>query len=267
MTATVQGSRRALLAAALAAAGGAGALSGCGGSERAEPRSPATSGDEPRTVRRVVDEDSDDGGGEDGFTVEGTVGHLDPDDIRHGLEPHNGALSRCYEARGKKLKFVDGKVDLKFKVAPDGTVRWVQMADSSLGAWAVERCLLEIARGATFAKPRGGKDAEFSVPIDFADPRARATWLTEEEGEAQVRSRVDELSACAAAAGVADPRGVWVTLYVGPRGKVKSAGFATRGDGPLEDAWVDCAEDRVLTWKLGDPRGRIVKLGFQYNAM
>ena len=206
-------------------------------------------------------EDDEDEGDDDGMEVEGLAGHLDPYDIQRGIEPHGAALADCYHSKVKKLRFVDGKIEMQYKVGRDGAVKAVQLIQSDLGAWPIELCMLDIARGMTFKKPRGRGDADFSVPLDFTSGRSNARWLSEEASYAEVEPYLPQLEDCAGT-----PPGVSVTLYVGPRGKVQSVGFASRKDAPFSDEWAECAQQLIMEWQLTDPRGKIAKLGFQYNA-
>jgi TonB family protein len=234
----------------------------CGGADKPEPREP-----EPAPREKVAaihdpsihdgeDEQEDDG---EEFEVEGLSGHLDPYDIERGIEPHSTALSDCFYSRVKKMKFLGGKVEMKYKVGRDGAVKSVQMKESSLGSWQVEKCLLDIARGMSFRKPRGKGDADFSVPLDFTSARS-VRWLTEEAAESEVDEYLEQLAECEGRA-----PDVWVTLYVGARGKVKSVGFASQSVA-LEDEWAECAEQSVMAWQLTDPRGQVAKLSFLYNG-
>ena len=43
---------------------------------------------------------------------------------------------------------------LHWDIKADGTVTAVKLAESDLGAWPIEKCLLDVARAATFDKPR-----------------------------------------------------------------------------------------------------------------
>jgi hypothetical protein len=233
----------------------------CGGADKPEAEEP-TKVSEDDKVEAVHDpsihdddpEEEDDGE----FEVEGLAGHLDPYDIQRGIEPHQEDLSDCFFSRAKKNKYLGGKIEMAYKVARDGSVKTVQMKESSLGAWQVEKCLLTIARSMSFKKPRGKGDADFSVPLDFTSARS-VLWMTEEAAESEVAEYQAELEECGRA------RNVYVTLYVASRGKVKSVGFASQ-QGPLEDEWADCAEEKVMAWQLTDPRGKVAKLSFLYNA-
>ena len=64
---------------------------------------------------------------------------------------------------------------LHWDIRKDGTVTAVKLAESDLGAWPIEKCLLEIARAATFDKPIGG-DADFSLPLDFSAKGRLEVW-------------------------------------------------------------------------------------------
>jgi TonB family protein len=166
-------------------------------------------------------------------------------------------LEACYADNVGKLRFISGTVQLKFRVATDGTVKRVQVAEGTLGAWPMEKCLLGIARRMSFSRPKGG-EAEFSFPIEFPG-RGRVVAMDEALVEAELVPKLAELAACPEEAQVPAPREVMITVYVGPGGAVKSAGFGTPSDRPYEDAWADCAYAKALAWKLPDPRGKIWK--------
>jgi hypothetical protein len=142
----------------------------------------------------------------------------------------------------------------------------VKLAESDLGAWPIERCLLEVARAATFGKPTGG-DADFSIPLDFSSRGRFNLWDELESLKAVGGGQVAALDACAKAKGVQGPppEDVTITVYVGPQGKAQSVGFASARS-VLEDAWAECAEKAALAWRLPDPRGAVAKLAVRYRA-
>ena len=234
----------------------------CGGSDRS-PRAPVDDellDDEAPTSRRSRapgDPDEDEQQDDDGVEIKGTRGHLDPQDIQAGFDPQSEALAKCYHARVKRLRYVGGKVSLRYTVSRDGTVKRVQIEKGDIGAWPVEKCILDIARAMTFRKPRGG-EAEFAVPLDFAATQS-VNWWAEYRAEEEVGDVIDALDECGQA------RDVWITLYVANRGVVKSVGFASPAKMPLPDEWATCAEDEIKTWVLSDPRGRAAKLSFRYK--
>lgn len=234
-------------------------LVACGGSDKSADgpgdNDKITIGD--RHAARHTNTPDDDDEPED-IEIQGTRGKLDSYDIEQGTKPHNTDLAQCYFSRVKKKKYVGGKIQLKYIVARDGTVKQVQMEQSDLGAWPIEKCLLDIARSMKFPKPKGG-EAHFSLPLDFTSNRG-VQWWTEERVDQEVGDVMGQLSDCEGSA-----NDVWVTLYVGNRGQVKSVGFSSEAETPIEDTWADCAEAKVKEWVLTDPRGRIAKMMFRFN--
>lgn len=241
------------------AAGAAGTLSlalavtGCGGKGKpaSEPAKPPP--------RPYVDDEVD-----DGMAVESSRGRMDPAAIEAGLSPHKAALSECYTSRVGKRRWLGGRVSIHWDIQGDGTITAVRLAESDLGAWPIEKCLLEAARAATFARPIGG-DTDFSIPLEFSLQGKRELW-DEDRSLRAVGGQVALLDACAKAKGVQGPmpEDVTITVYVGPQGKAQSVGFSSPKS-VLEDAWAECAEKAALAWRLPDPQGVIGKLAVRYR--
>ena len=235
-------------------------LAGCGGAaskpvvatKLAEPVAHRT-----RTIP-VADPES-----EDGVELVSTRGRVDPNAVAAALTPHRDDLSDCYTSRVGSRRWLGGRVVLHWDINKYGEVTAVKLADSDLGAWPVEKCLLEVARAATFAKPIGG-DADFAVPLEFT-ARGRAAIWDETKGLRAVGGQIAKLDQCARAKGVKGaPRDVTITLYVGPQGKAESVGFSSPQT-VLDDAWVGCAETVAMAWRLPDPRGSVAKLAVRYR--
>ena len=240
----------------------------CGGSDKkAEEPAPGDDriaiGDRDPSTREplVTGDDDDDDDGD--LQVSGLKGRLDAYDIERGVQPHAGTLTACYNDQVRRKRYIGGDVELKYLISKAGEVKRVQLAKSDLGAWNIEKCLLETARQMTFAKPKGG-EAVFSLPLEFSATRS-VQWLEDDVGQAQAKPFIDQLRDCAKEAETHNPRDVTVTVYVGPRGEVKSAGFASEARREIPDAWADCAEAKIKAWTLADPMGRIAKLAFRYN--
>lgn len=237
---------------------------GCGGSEAPAPAAPAVE-DEPPTKRLNkyphADDDDDD---DSDLEVEGLRGRIAPGDAEAAVSPHAGSLQRCYTDVIGKRKYIGGRVELKFFLSKDGILQKTQVLSSDLGAWPVEKCLLDVAKAMTFKKPKGGP-ADFTLPLEFS-ARGNAIWWDADRGDAEVGERRIELAACAEEVAVEDPSNVMVTLYIGTRGQVQSVGFANQGAEPIAEAWANCAEAKALAWTLSDPKGRVAKIGFGYNA-
>ncbi len=247
------------------------ALIGCGGAGKGAGDS---SGDSSRRAGQASG--MDDGAGEaepeaereqqetEQIAVTGTKGRLEAQQIQAGVAPRAAALQACYDAQLVQKKFVSGKLVLDMVVAKSGQVGRARIAESDVGDWTVERCVLGVARKMTFASPKGGDgEAQFQVPLNFASGGpALETW-PQEQIAAAVQGKRAQLEACDGQAGGAP---VNVTLYVGNRGEVKAVGFASAGDEPVADAWAECAARAVSSWTMPDPRGKIVKASFVHGS-
>ena len=227
-------------------------LCSCGGPHKNTSQRPVA--EHTRDAAEPEDDSSDD------LQVEGLLGTIDAADAQPIVQRQFPALESCYSENVGANRFVGGEVELRFHVARDGSVKWVTADKSDLGNWAIEKCVLGVARKMTFPKPKGG-EAELRFPIDFPG-RGSVVPLDEERAAAELQPVTGELASCA---GALHGR-VTVTVYVGPGGEVKSAGFATDGE-PFEDAWAECALGKALAWKLSDPHGTIWKIqGFYGTA-
>jgi TonB family protein len=236
----------------------------CGGSERPAVQDPDRgaesegddAGDMPEHRRSAVPDVGDE---DDGMEVRGLRGRLDQYDIQKGLKPHLGEIAQCHKSKTRRRRYVGGRLTLKYVVGKSGAVKQVQIIESDLGAWDVELCVLEIARAMRFARPKGEADADFTVPVDFP-ARGNVQWWEEERADEEVKEKLADLEECED-----PPADVWVTLYVGTRGEVKSVGYASPDTTPISDEWAECATDMIRSWVLSDPRGRVAKTGFRYS--
>ena len=228
------------------------AAAACGGAEKKETVKPV----DPPVDHKLGDGPPDDGDEPDDIQVEGLRGTLDVSEIQPVVEKRWGEIEGCYAAGIGRNRFVGGKLELKFRVNRDGTVKRVQVAEGDLGAWQVEKCVLDVARAMTFARPKGG-EAEFGFPIEFPG-RGAVGILDDAAAETQLAPDLAELDECAEAAG-GRPEQVRITVYVGAGGRVLAAGFATPAEEPFADEWADCAAEKALAWRLADPRGKVKK--------
>ena len=243
-----------------------GLFAGCGGSSAQQPESPTRAEpdidpDRPG-YRRAATPDLEDGD-DDSMQLEGTRGRLDTYDIQEGMRPHVGDLERCYTAKLGQRRYVGGDVEFAFVVSRDGTVKQVQILQSDLGAWPMEKCMLEVCRQMTFVKPTGGRDAEFSIPLSFTARAAVDQWDEERTSTAIAEVRA-QLDTCAAETGAPAPSDVRVTFYVASRGQIPSVGFST-ATSPLDETWANCAEAKILAWTVSPTQGRVARASFIYT--
>lgn len=255
-------------------------LAACGGS------SPPAKQPEPQPLQRTripIEEPDEDEGPADGVQIQSTKGHMELATIEAGIEPHKQTLMDCYMSRVGKRKWLGGRVSVQWEINRDGTITAVKLAESDLGAWPIEKCLLDTARAATFGKPVGG-DADFSIPLDFSAKGRLQSW-DEDQALRAVGGQLASLDECVNpdTAGqkakkpkskkngngngkrVQLPDDVVVTMYVGPGGKAQSVGFSS-GKSQIDETWAACAEKLAMGWRLTDPKGVVAKLAIRYRA-
>lgn len=196
---------------------------------------------------------------DDGVTVTSGKGHVEPAVVEAAIAPRRDAMMQCYLSRVGKRRWLGGQLVLRWAVAADGAFEQVTLAENDLGAWPIERCLLEEARGLTFGVPKGGA-AEVTLPLTFSARGTAGAW-DEAESDRAVGKQLAKLDACGKKAPAPDE--VAITLYAGPHGKVESVGFASAA--AIDDAWATCAEQAALAWRLPDPRGQVTKLLVRYS--
>jgi hypothetical protein len=200
----------------------------------------------------------DDSEPDDGVQVVHDKGHMDAAAVDAGLAPHRAALTSCYTQNVGQRTWLGGRVVLRWNIEPDGRVARLLLSEGDLGAWPIERCLLEVARTVELGKPIGGA-AELTLPLELTSrltsratsPDSPEIWDAAQSAEA-VGSQLATLDACTRGKG-AMPNDVSVTLYVGRRGRAESVGFASPTT-ELDDAWATCAEKAALDWRVPDPR-------------
>lgn len=262
-------------------------LVACGGSKPppAEPVAPVE-----KKVTRVPIETGEDEP-EDGVTFVKTKGAMSKESIEAGLAPHQQAMMDCYTTKVGKRRWLGGEVRLLWEIKADGSIKSVKV-DSNLGAWDVEKCLLDIAWAATFDRPSGG-DAEFDVPLNFNATRSTAIW-DEDQALRAVGGQLAKLDECPNGDKNGDkkkpvkkapkkapppkaepdkaerpeprpPSNVTITVYVGPQGKAQSIGFSSPTS-EIGAKWAACADAVANAWRLPDPKGQIAKLAIRYKA-
>jgi len=192
----------------------------------------------------------------DDMAIEGTLGTLSEDEIAGPFQRRWDEITRCYEDATAHLAYLGGRIELKLRVAQTGEPKSAYVVGSTFGNWDAERCVLSIARGLRFSRPRGGPEAEFTYPIEFRGKHAVTTWEGGRVEPSLVRHKRD-LDLCKAKLVTGLPPSLTLTLYVAPGGKVTSTGLAA--DAPLEDAFGACLVQKTRLWRLEDPLGKIAK--------
>jgi hypothetical protein len=230
----------------------------CGG--KSAPVQKPADPPQPSAKRVPIEDDSQDN--DDGVTFVHARGHMEQDAVEAGIAPHKDELADCYTKNVGRRRWLGGHVKIHWDIAKDGTITAVKLAsESDLGAWPIEKCLLEVARAASFDKPVGG-DADFDIPLAFSAKGVVLPW-DEDQGLKAVGGQLVKLEPCGKTEGLPDD--VVITLYVGPHGKAMSVGFSSDRS-EINEKWAECAEKVALKWRLPDPRGTVAKMAIRYRA-
>jgi hypothetical protein len=220
------------------------ALAGCASGPPPKPAQKPV--EEP--VREVRPQKSPD----EEIAVSGTLGSLSDEQIAAPFQARWTDLGRCYATEKDKMHWLGGRVELKIRVDGTGAPKTVSVA-TALGHLPTEKCLLAIARQLKFAAPKGGTEAVFSYPIELNGDQPFRECDESKISRIVPRAKKDA-SGCAKGS---PPKGLAVTIWVGPGGKVVTAGVAA--DEPVDDKVAGCLVERSRAWKLDDPLGRVAR--------
>jgi hypothetical protein len=205
---------------------------------------------------KVGDEKAD-----DEMAIEGGRGTLDQREVDAVMARNLKPLVACAEQAGPARAYVAGQVALRFFVTSQGEVSNVLVTSSSVGNFAVERCLVEEGKRMRMPRPRGHKGTDFQYTLQFqpAGERPVVEWTEE-----RVAKEVAQLSAKLGACGELGPAPVKAVLYIEPGGSVGSVGLAS--ESPFDVEAATCAVDQMRRWRLRDDRKRVVRTTFSLNG-
>ena len=241
-------SRRAaaVLASALSAAT---LLAACGGGDEQAEHSERGSAETTSGAERPAEQP------QDGVAITGIMGTIRQDQVENALNPRMQRFMRCFSRRLGTVEYLGGDIRLSFRIHTDGSVAWVFPTESNIGDRESEQCVIGVAQGTRFPRPRGG-EAEFAWGFGFdADVRNPLSWDATALG-----TRADEVRRlarrCHASGG-----GYSVTAYIEPGGEVLAAG-GTMPDHESDDA-LDCLLEGVRAMSMPDPGSYAAKIRFE----
>jgi len=216
-------------------------LAACGGAQQSNSQIAAAT----PPPRPTSPPDQNDNGG---MVIEGQLGFIPQNELMRTLTPATPQLAQCYNERLADHPYMSGRIELKFRIGTDGSVRWVIPLHSTLGDRDTERCMLDRARALRFTRPRGG-ETETTYPLELEggeDARPATAWQPTRLDAVVGRNR-SALQRCRN--GASGP--IEITLYAAPNGTVASAGVSVANDGALQA--IDCVVREVSGWRVPDP--------------
>jgi TonB family protein len=95
-------------------------------------------------------------------------GNLDKEIIRRIVRRHVNEVRYCYEQALSAHPSLEGRLVVQFTIAPTGRVLAAVLSTSSLGAPAVEACVVTAVKRWEFPEPRGGGLVIVSYPFQLA---------------------------------------------------------------------------------------------------
>ncbi len=204
------------------------------------PPAPVTAAPPPQRVapRKPVD---------DGMSVAGVMGTLDESQIQAPFRARWRDVTTCIDGVRKSKPYVGGQLELKVRVSKEGRARQVVLMNT-IGSRDVERCLLWIVRTFAWDRPSGGADAEFTYPIEIQRRHGVVEWAEGAIKPAKLHKLKHKISPCKG-------RGAVLSMYVGPGGRVVSAGVAN-----VDDDTAACLVDKALEAAMPDPMGAVALL-------
>ena len=95
------------------------------------------------------------------------MGSLDRDIIRRVIRRHRKQVRYCYEKELQKAPTMEGRVQLKLVIGPDGSVLSAAIADTTLENAVVEQCIALKAKRWRFPAVKGGGRVVVTYPFLF----------------------------------------------------------------------------------------------------
>lgn len=192
----------------------------------------------------------------DGLEVAGTLGTVKEEDVERVFKAHLGEILDCVKQGKGAFRYLGGAVEIKVKLDQQGAPRVSWLQSSSLGHRQAEACIEKIVAQLRFAPPRGGKEAEFNYPVDFGASSDVSAW----DGarvELRMKPYRPHVRECKKRGKGGLPPGLQLTIYIGPGGRILSAGLAA--DAPVPEPIASCLVEKARLIRVDDPLGRVAK--------
>jgi hypothetical protein len=188
-------------------------------------------------------------------SVESEIGGMNHEDVEAQFAQLQEPILRCVREGTDRVRVMGGRFAVKLRINRKGEVVSAYLKESTLGDRATERCVLSVARSASWPKPLGGEGlAERSFDVD---PSVEPIQWKPEKARGPKKSVGQRVQQCKV--GVEGP--FVATVYVSSKGNVLAAGVAPP-DAAAEEA-ADCVADAVRGMKFGSPGRKPAKVTFE----
>lgn len=185
------------------------------------------------------------------------LGSVDPGAIKRAFHELDGEFLGCQKKALDRVEVLAGSVKIFLRISESGRAKYAYLEDGDLGDRATEKCLLDYVLGAPWPKPDSGEaEARYGMDLPMQSTRPATDWSADRVTAALAKHAAD-LDRCKAGVGAT----FRATMYVGPGGKVLSAGVTTSNK--EGDAKLDCLSDALVRLKgLPSPGSWPAKVSF-----
>jgi TonB family protein len=179
-----------------------------------------------------------------GFAAE--QGYLSREDAEEAVQRRWSELVGCYHRAGAARNFLGGTVKLRFLVDAGGRAATVHVLESSLGSVDVEHCLVAVGQTVVFPRPEGGGRTPVEYSLEFrASGEIAVVDLPDSDLARPLRAWLPRFATECQELGASE---VMATLYIEPRGAVRSVGIASST--PLADDRAACLLRALQRWTM-----------------
>lgn len=185
------------------------------------------------------------------------LGSVDPDAVKRAFGQLNDKFMDCQKRGLDRVEVLAGSVKFFLRIGSGGVAKWAYLEESELGDRDTEKCLIEVVEAAAWPKPDGGDaEARYSMELPLQTTRRPNEWRSDKVAEALAKHG-EAIDKCKAGANTA----FRATMYVGPGGKVLSAGVAVSNKDSEDQA--DCLAKALMKMKgLPSPGSWPAKVSF-----
>jgi hypothetical protein len=185
------------------------------------------------------------------------LGSVDPDAVQNVFHKLAGKFADCQKRGLDRVEVLAGNVKFFLRIGEDGSARWTYLENGSdVGDRDTERCLLDAVMAARWPKPDGG-DAEARYSIELPAEGRPATDWSSDKVAGTLGKHGDVIDQCKAGSSAS----FHATMYVGPGGRVLSAGVVTSTKD--SDDKAQCLVKVLMTMKgLPSPGSWPAKVSF-----
>lgn len=185
------------------------------------------------------------------------LGSVDPAAVKRAFSALDEKYMDCQKRALDRVEVLAGTLKFFLRIRSDGSAKWAYLEESEIGDRDTEKCLVDVVMEARWPKPDAGEaEVRYSMELPLQATRPPNDWSPEKVAAALGKS-VGAIDRCKGGASTT----FRATMYVGPGGKVLSAGVATSSKDGSETA--DCLAKALEKMKgLPSPGSWPAKVSF-----